>query len=205
MVENEASPDKAAEVSGGDDRSAKAAGSSSGNLQWYVVHTYSGYEASVKRQLTERIRAAGREHQFGEILVPAEQVIELVKGKKRTATRNLFPGYILVQMELTDETWHLVNDTPKVTGFVGGSTNPPPIPEEEVQRIATQIAEGATKPRARVLFEVGEQVKVIDGPFADFNGVVEEVRPDKGTLKVSISIFGRSTSVEMELVQVEKV
>ncbi len=173
--------------------------------QWYVVHTYSGYESSVKRQLEERVRAAGREHQFGEILVPAEQVIELVKGKKRTAMRNLFPGYILVQMELTDETWHLVNDTPKVTGFVGGGTNPPPIPEEEVQRIAAQIAEGASKPRTRVLFEVGEQVKVIDGPFADFNGVVEEVRPDKGTLKVSISIFGRSTSVEMELVQVEKV
>ncbi len=173
--------------------------------QWYVVHTYSGYEASVKRQLEERVRTASRESQFGEILVPAEQVIELVKGKKRTATRNLFPGYILVEMELTDDTWHLVNDTPKVTGFVGGSTNPPPIPEEEVQRIATQIAEGATRPKAKVAFEVGEQVKVIDGPFADFNGVVEEIRPERGTLKVSISIFGRSTSVEMELVQVEKV
>ncbi|RMD84205.1 MAG: transcription termination/antitermination protein NusG [Candidatus Dadabacteria bacterium] len=174
-------------------------------LQWYVVHTYSGYEASVKRQLEERIRAAGREHQFGEILVPAEQVMELVKGKKRTATRNLFPGYILVQMEMTDDTWHLVNSTPKVTGFVGGGTKPPPIPDEEVEQIAKQIAEGATHPRAKALFEVGEQVKVIDGPFADFMGVVEEVRPDKGTLKVSISIFGRSTSVEMELVQVEKV
>ncbi len=193
MVENEAPPANESKASDGPVK------------QWYVVHTYSGYESSVKRQLEERVRAAGREHQFGEILVPAEQVIELVKGKKRTATRNLFPGYILVQMELTDETWHLVNDTPKVTGFVGGGTNPPPIPEEEVQNIAAQIAEGASKPRARVLFEVGEQVKVIDGPFADFNGVVEEVRPDKGTLKVSISIFGRSTSVEMELVQVEKV
>ena len=174
-------------------------------LQWYVVHTYSGYEASVKKQLNERVRAAGREHQFGEVLVPAEQVIELVKGKKRTATRNLFPGYIIVQMELTDDTWHIVNETPKVTGFVGGSTNPPAISEQEVRAIAQQIEEGATRPKARVEFEVGEQVKVIDGPFADFNGVVEEIRPDKGTLKVSISIFGRSTSVEMELVQVEKV
>ncbi len=175
------------------------------NKQWYVVHTYSGYEGSVKTQLLERVRAAGREEQFGEVLVPAEQVIELVKGKKRTATRSLFPGYILVQMELTDDTWHLVNATPKVTGFVGGNTNPPAISEAEVQEITAQMAEGATRPKAKVAFEVGEQVKVIDGPFADFNGVVEEIKPDKGTLKVSISIFGRSTSVEMELVQVEKV
>jgi len=173
--------------------------------QWYVVHTYSGYESSVKTQLLERVRAAGRESQFGEVLVPAEQVVELVKGKKRTTTRSLFPGYILVEMELTDDTWHLINSTPKVTGFVGGATNPPPIPEEEVREIVAQIAEGATRPKAKVAFEVGEQVKVIDGPFADFNGVVEEIRPDKGTLKVSISIFGRATSVEMELVQVEKV
>ena len=174
-------------------------------MQWYVVHTYSGYESSVKTQMLERVRAAGREEQFGEILVPAEQVIELVKGKKRTTTRNLFPGYIIVQMELTDDTWHLVNATPKVTGFVGGSTDPPSISEAEVKQITAQIAEGATRPKAKVAFEVGEQVKIIDGPFADFNGVVEEIRPDKGTLKVSISIFGRSTSVEMELVQVEKV
>jgi transcriptional antiterminator NusG len=181
---------------------AQAAGP---KLQWYVVHTYSGYEGSVKRQLEERVRLAGREAQFGEVLVPAERVIELVKGKKREATRNLFPGYILVQMELTDDTWHLINSTPKVTGFVGGGTNPPPISDEEVHKIAAQIAEGATRPKAKVAFEVGEQVKVIDGPFSDFNGVVEEIRPEKGTLKVSISIFGRSTSVEMELVQVEKV
>jgi len=173
--------------------------------QWYVVHTYSGYEMAVRTQLNERIRAAGREDQFGDILVPAEQVIELVKGKKRTTTRNLFPGYVLVEMELTDDTWHLINNTPKVTGFVGGGTNPPPIPEEEVRKITKQLEEGAARPKAKVAFEVGEQVKIIDGPFADFNGVVEEIRPDKGTLKVSISIFGRSTSVEMELVQVEKV
>ncbi len=175
-----------------------------GAKQWYVVHTYSGYEQSVRRQLEERIRALGCEDKFGDVLVPAEQVIELVKGKKRTTTRNLYPGYILVQMELDNHTWHVVSDTPKVTGFVGGSTNPPPVPEEEVQQVAAQIEEGAAAPKAKVAFEVGEQVKVIDGPFADFNGMVEEIRPERGTLKVSISIFGRSTSVEMELVQVEK-
>jgi len=174
-------------------------------LEWYVVHTYSGYEQNVKRQLTERVANAGRQRQFGEILVPSEQVVELVKGKKRTTTRNLFPGYILVQMELTDDTWHLVTSTPKVTGFVGGSTNPPPISEQEVRDITAQMQEGASRPKAKVAFEVGQQVKVIDGPFADFTGVVEEIRPEKGTLKVAISIFGRSTSVEMELVQVEKV
>ncbi len=173
-------------------------------LQWYAVHTYSGYEQSVRRQLEERIHALGHDDDFGEVLVPAERVMELVKGKKRTDTRNLFPGYILVQMRLNDNTWHVVNSTPKVTGFVGGATDPPSVPDEEVHRIVRQIEEGAVKPKAKVAFEVGEQVKVVDGPFADFNGVVEEVRPEKGTLKVSISIFGRSTSVEMELVQVEK-
>ena len=187
------------------EETAVQSGTQAPKLQWYVVHTYSGYESAVKAQLQERVRAAGREAQFGEVLVPAEQVIELVKGKKRTTTRNLFPGYILVEMELTDDTWHLVNNTPKVTGFVGGGTNPPSIPADEVRKITKQIEEGATRPKAKVAFEVGEQVKIVDGPFADFNGVVEEIRPDKGTLKVSISIFGRATSVEMELVQVEKV
>jgi transcriptional antiterminator NusG len=183
---------------------AKAGTPNMGDKHWYVVHTYSGYEQSVRRQLEERIRAFGQEAQFGETLVPSEQVVELVKGKKRTATRNLYPGYVLVQMELTDETWHTVTSTPKVTGFVGGSTNPPPVPEEEVKRIAVQLQEGSSRPKAKVAFEIGEAVKVIDGPFADFSGVVEEVRADKGTLKVAITIFGRSTSVEMELVQVEK-
>jgi transcriptional antiterminator NusG len=171
---------------------------------WYVVHTYSGYEQNVRKQLEERIHALGHEDDFGEVLVPAEQFVELVKGKKRTASRNMFPGYILVHMRLNDHTWHVVNDTPKVTGFVGGATDPPTVSEEEVRRIAEQIEEGSVKPLAKAAFDVGEQVKVIDGPFAEFNGVVEEVRPEKGTLKVSISIFGRSTSVEMELVQVEK-
>jgi transcriptional antiterminator NusG len=168
------------------EETAVQSGKQAPKLQWYVVHTYSGYESAVKAQLQERVRGAGRESQ-------------------RTTTRNLFPGYILVEMELTDDTWHLVNNTPKVTGFVGGGTNPPSIPEDEVRKITKQIEEGATRPKAKVAFEVGEQVKIVDGPFADFNGVVEEIRPDKGTLKVSISIFGRATSVEMELVQVEKV
>jgi transcriptional antiterminator NusG len=183
----------------------ESAAPSKPQLKWYVLHTYSGYESAVKAQLEERIKAAGRQPQFGEILVAAEKVVELVKGKKRTATRNLFPGYVMVQMELTDDTWHLVTSTPKVTGFVGGSTQPTPISEQEVRSIAAQLEEGATRPKAKVSFEVGEQVKVVDGPFAEFTGVVEEIRPDRGTLKVSISIFGRATSVEMELVQVEKV
>jgi len=172
--------------------------------KWYVVHTYSGFEKTVKAQLLNRVRAAGREDQFGEILVPAEKVVELVKGRKLEATRNLFPVYIMVEMDLTDENWHLVTGTPKVTGFVGG-TEPAPVPQSQIQAVATQIEEGEARPKARVAFDIGQQVKVIDGPFAEFNGVVEEIRPDRGTLKVSITIFGRSTSVEMDLVQVEKV
>jgi transcriptional antiterminator NusG len=173
------------------------------NLQWYVVNAYSTYEEKVKTQLLERIHASGREEEFGEILVPAEQVVELVRGKKRVTTRSLYPGYILMHMNLTDENWHLVTGTPKVSGFVGGTT-PSPVPQAEVAAVMKLIEEGASAPRARAGFEVGQQVKITDGAFADFNGIVEEVRPEKGTLKVSISIFGRATSVEMELVQVEK-
>lgn len=172
--------------------------------RWYVVHTYSGAEQKVKAALEERIKALGKEEFFGEILVPAEKVVELVKGQKKTSTRKFFPGYILVQMELNDETWHLVRSTPKVTGFVGGATEPAWIPDEEVQGIAHQIEEGAIRPRPKMQFEAGESVKVIDGPFQDFNGVVEEVRPEKGKLRVLISIFGRSTPVELDFVQVEK-
>lgn len=171
---------------------------------WYVVHTFSGYEQKVKAALEERIKTLGKQELFGEILVPVEKVVELVKGKKKTSSRKFFPGYILVQMELNDETWHVVKETPKVTGFVGGSTSPPPVSDEEVRAITQQMAEGAIKPKPRVLFSVGESVKVIDGPFADFNGVVEEVRPDKGKLRVLISIFGRATPVELEFVQVER-
>jgi transcription termination/antitermination protein NusG len=172
--------------------------------QWYVVHTFSGYEGKVKAALEERIRSQGKAERFGEILVPVEKVMELVKGKKKTSSRKFFPGYILVHMELDDETWHVVKETPKVTGFVGGTTNPAPVSEEEVRAITQQMEEGAVKPKPRVLFSVGESVKVVDGPFVDFNGIVEEVRPDKGKLRVLISIFGRATPVELDFVQVER-
>jgi transcription termination/antitermination protein NusG len=172
--------------------------------KWYVVHTFSGYEQKVKAALEERIRSLGKEQQFGEILVPVEKVMELVKGKKKTSSRKFFPGYILVQMALDDETWHVVKETPKVTGFVGGSTHPAPVSDEEVKAITQQMEEGAIKPKPRVLFSVGESVKVVDGPFVDFNGIVEEVRPEKGKLRVLISIFGRATPVELDFVQVER-
>jgi transcription termination/antitermination protein NusG len=175
--------------------------------KWYVVHTYSGSEHRAKAALEERIRALGMTEAFGQVLVPAEKVVELVKGKRRTSSRKFFPGYILVNMDLNDDTWHLVKSTPKVTGFVGGATEPssvPSIPEEEVAGIAHQMEEGASKPKPKMQFETGESVKVIDGPFQDFNGVVEEVRPEKGKLRVLISIFGRSTPVELDFIQVEK-
>jgi len=173
-------------------------------MQWYVVHTYSGYEQKAKAALEERVRALGRAEQFGEVLVPAEKIVELVKGRKKTSSRMFFPGYILVQMELNDETWHIVKSTPKVTGFVGGATKPAPIPEEQVREITDQMAEGAARPKPKILFDVGESVKVIDGPFSDFNGTVEEVKGDKGKVRVLISIFGRATPVELDFIQVEK-
>ena len=172
--------------------------------KWYVVHTLSGFEYRAKAALEERIKLLGKKELFGEILVPTEKVVELVKGKKKTSSRKFFPGYILVQMVLNEETWHIVKGTPKVTGFVGGSTNPPSLSDKEVQEITQQMEEGALKPKPRVLFSVGESVKVIDGPFVDFNGVVEDVRPDRGKLRVLISIFGRATPVELEFVQVER-
>ena len=171
---------------------------------WYGVHTYSGYENKVKLNLEERIRALDAEEMFGEILIPAETVVELKKGERKTSTRKFFPGYILVEMELTNETWHIVKDTPKVTGFVGGGMTPPPIPEEEVALITSRMAEGEDKPKPKVEFEVGETVRVIDGPFHNFTGIVEDVTPDKGKLKVMVSIFGRVTPVELEFIQVEK-
>lgn len=171
---------------------------------WYVVHTYSGYENKVKLTLEESIASKGKGDLFGEILVPMEKVVEMVKGQKKETARKFFPGYILINMEMTDEAWHIVNDTPKVTGFVGGSNNPPPIPEDEVRRITNQIEEGAVRPKPKVLFEEGETVRVIDGPFTNFSGLVEDVKPDKGKLRVMVSIFGRSTPVELDFVQVEK-
>jgi transcriptional antiterminator NusG len=172
--------------------------------QWYVVHTYSGFEQKAKLALEERIRALGKKEQFSEILVPSESVVEMKKGVKRTTSRKFFPGYIMVKMELNEETWHLIKNTPKITGFVGNTTNPPSVPEEEVRRITKQIDEGTLRPKPKVQFEKGEQVRVVDGPFATFNGMVEEVNPEKGKLKVLVSIFGRSTPIELDFMQVEK-
>ncbi|HHL38926.1 MAG TPA: transcription termination/antitermination protein NusG [Deltaproteobacteria bacterium] len=172
--------------------------------KWYVVHTYTGFENRVKTAIQEKAKSSGKEELFGEILVPSERVIDMVKGKKRTGTRKFFPGYILVNMVLTDETWHLVKSIPKVTGFVGGATAPPAIPEEEVRKITHQMEEGAERPKPKVLFEKGENVRVIDGPFTNFTGIVEDVKPDKGKLRVLVSIFGRATPVELDFVQVEK-
>jgi transcriptional antiterminator NusG len=172
---------------------------------WYVVHTYSGYEHKAKLALEERIRNAKREGEFGEIIVPEENVVELVKGQKKTTKRRFFPGYILVQMALSDETWHIVKNTPKITGFVGDKIKPTPIPEAEVQKMTNRIAEGQVKPRPRVSFQEGESVRVVDGPFQNFNGLIEDVNPDKGKVKVLVSIFGRSTPVELDFIQVEKI
>ena len=174
---------------------------------WYVVHTYSGYEHKVKTALEERIRSLGKPDLFGEILVPSEKVVELVKGKKKTSSRKFFPGYILVNMEMNLETWHLVKGTAKVTGFVGNAKTPnevPAVSDAEVQRLTTQISEGSLKPKPKVQFEEGDQVRVTDGPFSNFNGTVEEVKPDKGKVRVLVSIFGRATPVELDFMQVEK-
>jgi transcription termination/antitermination protein NusG len=174
-------------------------------MRWYVVHAYSGFEKSVQKALFERIRRAGMQDQFGEILVPVEEVVEMKMGQKSISERKFFPGYILVQMDMTDESWHLVKSTPKVTGFVGGtSTKPTPISEKEVANILQQVQEGVEKPKPKVLFEVGEAVRVTEGPFTDFHGNVEEVNYDKSKLRVSVMIFGRSTPVELDFGQVEK-
>jgi transcriptional antiterminator NusG len=173
--------------------------------RWYVVHVYSGFEKSVQRALTERIERSGMKDRFGQILVPVEEVVEMKRGQKSVSERKFFPGYVLVEMEMSDDTWHLIKNTPKVTGFVGGSaTRPTPISEKEVQNILQQIQEGAEKPKPKVLFEVGEAVRVKEGPFTDFHGTVEDVNYDKNKLRVSVSIFGRSTPVELDFGQVEK-
>lgn len=174
------------------------------NLKWYVVHAYSGFEQKAKQTLEERIRQSTFADQFGEVHVPQETVVELVKGQKKTATKKFFPGYILVQMELNEDTWHLVANTPKITGFVGDAKEPSPLSADEVSKIMQQVEEGSSSPRARISFEQGETVKVIDGPFAEFNGTVEEVKADKQKVKVLISIFGRATPVELDFMQVEK-
>ncbi len=172
--------------------------------KWYGVHVYSGYENKVKLNLEERIRSLGVEEFFGEVLIPSETVVELKNGERKTSTRKFFPGYILIHVELNDETWHVVKDTPKVTGFVGGGTTPPPIPDDEVAKITTRMEEGVERPKPKVEFEVGETVRVVDGPFLNFTGIVEDVKPEKAKLKVMVSIFGRVTPVELEFIQVEK-
>ena len=173
--------------------------------RWYVVHAYSGYEKQVKRSLEDRIERAEMQDFFGDVLVPTEEVVEMKGGQKRRSDRKFFPGYVLVEMEMTDETWHLVKDVPKVMGFIGGTADrPAPITEREADAILNRVQEGVDKPRPKVLFEPGEMVRVVDGPFNDFNGVVEEVDYDKSRLKVAVLIFGRSTPVELEFQQVEK-
>ena len=173
--------------------------------RWYVVHAFSGYENTVKKSLEERIARAGMEEYFGDILVPTEEVVEMKGGQKRRSDRKFFPGYVLVEMDMTDETWHLVKDVPKVMGFIGGTADrPAPITQREADAILNRVQEGVDKPKPKVLFEPGEMVRVVDGPFNDFNGVVEEVNSDKSRLRVAVLIFGRSTPVELEFHQVEK-
>jgi transcriptional antiterminator NusG len=174
-------------------------------LKWYVIHAYSNYENQVKRSLEERVRRSGLEQYFGKILVPTEEVVEMRMGQQRKSERKFFPGYVLVQMELNEETWHLVKEVPRVLGFIGGTSDKPaPISDKEAEAILSRVEEGATKPRPKILFEVGEVVRVIDGPFKDFNGVVEEVAYEKSKLRVSVLIFGRSTPVELDFGQIEK-
>jgi len=174
-------------------------------LQWYVVHAYSNYEHKVKSSLIERVRRAGLESKFGEILVPTEEVVEMREGQRRKSERKFFPGYVLVQMEMDDETWHLVKEVPKVLGFIGGSSDKPaPITEREAQQILNRVQEGVDKPRPKILFEPGEVVRVTDGPFNDFSGVVEQVNYEKSKVRVAVQILGRSTPVELDFSQVEK-
>ena len=175
------------------------------DFRWYVVHAYSGMEKAVERNIVERINRAGMQAKFGRILVPTEEVVEIKNGQKKTTERRFFPGYVLVEMVMEDDTWHLVKHTNKVTGFVGGAKNrPAPISEEEVQKIVSQMQEGSDKPRHKVEFVVGEFVRVKDGPFTDFNGTVEEVNYEKSKVRVSVTIFGRATPVELEFSQIEK-
>ncbi len=174
-------------------------------LHWYVIHAYSGFEQFVKRAIIERVKLKKAEALFGEIVIPTEEVVEVRAGQKRRSDRKFFPGYVLVQMVMNDETWHLVRSVPRVLGFIGGSSgHPTPISDKEVDVILNRIEEGTDRPKPKVLFEVGEVVRVIDGPFADFDGMVEEVNYDKNRLRVAVLIFGRSTPVELEFSQVEK-
>jgi transcriptional antiterminator NusG len=174
-------------------------------MKWYVVNTYSGYEARAKASLEERARTRGMMEEINEVLIPTEQVVEIKKGEKRTSTRKFFPGYMLVHMNLTNETWHLVKNTPKITGFVGGGISPPPIPMHEVERIMGRMEEGQKEPVMIHSFSEGDAIKVVEGPFSNFNGRVEQVDEEKKRLKVLVQIFGRDTPVELDFAQVEKI
>ena len=190
----------------GNTPAAEAVAAPASALRWYVVHAYSGMEKAVERNLRERIDRSGMQAKFGRILVPTEEVVELKNGKKSVSERRFFPGYVLVEMDMDDDTWHLVKHTSKVTGFVGGAKNrPAPISEAEVMKIVNQMQEGVDKPRPKVEWQVGELVRVKEGPFTDFNGAVEEVNYEKSKVKVAVTIFGRSTGVELDFSQVEKV
>ena len=175
-------------------------------LKWYIVHVYSGHESKVEKNLEERIASSAHPEKFGEILVPTEEIVELVKGKRKTSFRKFYPGYILINMVLDDETWHIVNNTAKVTGFLGGEkAKPSPISEEEAMRIMNRMEVGSSKPQPKYSFDIGDDIRVVDGPFSNFNGVVDEVNPEKGKLRVLVSIFGRSTPVVLEFLQVIKI
>jgi transcriptional antiterminator NusG len=171
---------------------------------WYIVHTYSGHEAKAMRSLLERAKSLGMEEQFDEVLIPEETVVEMVKGERRTSKRKYFPGYILVRMELNDETWHVVRGTPKITGFVGGDKKPPSISDDEVAQMTRQIKEGAAKPKPKILFEEGENVRVVSGPFINFSGFIDEVMTEKEKLRVMVHVFGRATPVVLDYTNVEK-
>ena len=173
--------------------------------KWYVVHVYSGFENKVKKALEDRIATSPHPEKFGEIVVPTEEVVELVKGKRKTSARKFYPGYILIRVALDDETWHIVNNTAKVTGFLGGREKPAPISDEEADQILNRMEAGKEKPQPKYYFDAGDEIRVIDGPFTNFNGIVDDVNPEKGKIRVLVSIFGRSTPVELDFVQVAKI
>lgn len=187
----------------GEGPNGKDGGPPAGNMKWYVVHTYSGHENRARMSLLERVKNAALDEYFGEVLIPTESVMEVVKGQRRTSTRKFYPGYIFVQMVLDERTFHLVKSTPKITGFLGGS-KPTPVPEREITGIHSAMTEGKSKPKPKVIFEQGDNVRVIDGPFSNFSATVEEVKPDKQKVRVLVSIFGRATPVELDFTQVEK-